>query len=380
MAAIVRRTHPRPWILLAAALAVTALTVAIGGIFGDEPSLRAAGIAALAGLAAIVVADRGEGADTVRLFGASGALLAVPVALLALVPTPGAGAERLAGADRTATAIAVSGHVFDSAEAVVVVGATSAADAVAGAPLASAVRGPLLLTGEGTAAEVSRLEATRAYVVGAAAADPAVAEELRDAGVREVIRVSGADRYATSAAVASRIRPDRVVVTSAWPDAIAAAPITRGGGAIVTVTPDAVPTSVAEVLQRLDPSEVVVVGGEAAVSEEVEAFLGALLPDSDVRRLAGADRWATSVAVLEATDGPADWLWVASGESWPDALAASVGSSAQSRPLLLVPSGGASPSADSVRWLVRNRTDLRQVTVVGGDEAVSPSLVDRITR
>lgn len=375
-----RRLDLRPaLVVMAAVLAVISLTVAVGAILSDEPTVREALIAVIAGLGAIAVADRRrEGGDIIRLFGAAGAMLAVPIALLALAPSVGAGVERLAGADRTATALAVSQHVYDTAETVVIVDATSAPDAVAAAPLASKVQGPLLLSGDGVAEEVQRLEASRVLLVGGVAQDEALGEQLREAGVRSVISVAGTDRYATSAAVAARIRPDRVYVTSGWADGIAVSPLTSDGGAVLTVPSNGVPPATIDALRRINPSEVVVVGGDAAVTPNVQDFLTALLPQAEVTRLAGEDRWATSLAVFEESGHSGEYLWVASGTSWPDALAAAVGAAAEDRPMLLVPSRGSAPSTDTVRWLASNRRDIEGITVVGGSEAVPPKLLDGV--
>jgi hypothetical protein len=381
MVAVVRHLNPRPaLIVIGGVLAVVALTVPLGAIINDEPSVRAAGIGLVAGLAALGFArTRDSGGDTIRLFGAAGAMLAVPTALLALTPTLGADVSRLAGEHRVATAIAVSGHTYDRAGAVVLVDPRSSADAVSAAPLASHVEGPLLLQGEGVAEEIQRLGASRAYLVGAAAADHEADARLEHAGVTEVVRIAGADRSATSAAVASRLRPDRVYVTSSWADAIAVTPLAADGGALLTIPADDVPPSIVRALQRIDPDEVVVVGGRAAVESDVLTFLEALLPDAAVSRLAGTDRFATSLEVFHESGMSGARPWIASGSSWPDALAAATGAAAEGRPLLLVPSTGSSPSAETSRWLRQHRDDIRSLTVVGGEEAVPARFVDRLT-
>lgn len=380
MVAIVRHFDPRPLlVVIGAVLAVVAVTASLSSILADEPTVRPAVIGLVAGLGALGFARvRDSGGDTIRLLGAAGAMLAVPAALLAMAPTLGADVSRLAGADRAATAIAVSGHVYESAEAVVLVDAGSSADAVAAAPLAGDVGGPLLLDGDGIGTEIERLGATRAYLVGAAAADDGLAARLEEAGVREVVRIAGADRAATSAAVATRIEPDRIYVTSSWADAIAAAPLAADGGAVLTIPSDTLPPASIRALQRISPAEVVVVGGTAAVESDVVVFLEALLPEAEVSRLAGADRWATSVEVFEESGLEGDHLWIASGTSWPDALAAATGAAAEERGLLLVPSSGSSPSAETTRWLREHRSSIAGLTVVGGEEAVPARLIERV--
>ncbi len=118
---------------------------------------------------------------------------------------------RLAGTDRYATAVRTSQVAFASADTVVIVSGTGFADAVSAGALAGVFDAPMLLTDplrlpSGVATEIVRLGATKAIVVGGA---PAVSEQVAVAlralpGV-SVERISGADRYATSAEVARRV-------------------------------------------------------------------------------------------------------------------------------------------------------------------------------
>lgn len=373
------RVHPRLAVLFSSVLAVVAITVPIAAILSDEPDLTVLAIGVVAGIAALAISDlRWEGGDMIRLFSVAGVLLALPASLLALVPTASATTARLAGDDRVATAIAVSAHVHESADAVVVVAADADADAIAAAPLAAHLGAPLLLAGEGIGNEVERLGATRAYLVGGTVDNDLLGVLLHDAGIDELVPLVGDDRYATSAAVVSQIRPNRVYVSSGWADAVAAAPLMADGGAVLTVPPDALPPAAVDVLERIRPSEVVVVGGEAVVSAGLEDELAALLPAAAVSRLAGDDRWATSLAVLEQSGLPADRVWLAAGLSWSDSLAGALGAVTQDQPLLLVPSDRSTDAA-TVTWLREHRTELDEVTIVGGDAAVPSRLVTDVT-
>lgn len=79
-----------------------------------------------------------------------------------------------------------------------------------------------------------------------------------------------------------------------FPDALAAAPLaTRDGAALLLVEPDLVPDVVATELTLLNPSGVVVLGGRAAVSDQVMIRLGQI-SGTPAARLAGADRYHTA--------------------------------------------------------------------------------------
>ena len=90
-------------------------------------------------------------------------------------------------------------------------------------------------------------------------------------------------------------------------------------------------------------------------------------------RLAGADRYATAVAISQYGFQPQSLaaqfaVTVASGTNFPDALAAGPVAAAQGGPLLLVPQDGALPAAVSVEL---RRLNPSRVDIAGGTAAVS---------
>ncbi|HUQ40583.1 MAG TPA: cell wall-binding repeat-containing protein [Acidimicrobiales bacterium] len=327
--------------------------------------------------------------------------LALHVALLGstavvAVAVPGAAAEvaavsRLAGADRIATALQMSRTTFSSAAAVVLVRSDTYPDALAAAPLAARLDGPLLLTAtaslsRGVAAEITRLGARTALVIGGdLAASPAIGAGLAAAGVTTVEPIAGADRYATAAAIARRVGGKAFLVAEGqhadagrgWPDALAAS----AAGAllqrpVLLATADAVPLATRDALRAAGATEVAAVGGPAALSE---AVLRALADPGDdgnaeiaVSRLWGPDRYATAAEVADwaLARGPAAaTAMIASGGNWPDALSAGAATAKTRASLLLVPPAGAAGSAASA-WLARRKGEVERVVLVGGERAL----------
>ena len=91
-------------------------------------------------------------------------------------------------------------------------------------------------------------------------------------------RVSGADRYATAAAVADTFDPGVDVLYVAtgenYPDALSVAALAGQQGAPVLLTQaGSLPTASAQAADRLNPDRIVVVGGTGAVSESVQEEL-----------------------------------------------------------------------------------------------------------
>jgi len=156
---------------------------------------------------------------TVYLLGGTSALSdAVANAIMAMGDVP----TRVAGADRYATAVAIAG-VMGNPTTVFEASGTNFPDALSAVPAAVATHGAILLTdGAAQAAATSAYltaHATSRYAVGgpAAYADPSA------------IGIAGADRYATSDAVALAFFPTTTGVSVAsganFPDALAAGPV-----------------------------------------------------------------------------------------------------------------------------------------------------------
>ena len=294
--------------------------------------------------------------------------------------------QRLAGADRFATAAAVSAaHFAPGVPAAYVATGANFPDALAAGPAAALARAPILLvTPTGipapTQAELARLQPGRIVVLGLAGAvsDPVVAAlDAYDTG-GGVVRLGGADRYATAAAIsAAHFGPGvsvAYVATGAnFPDAltggVAAA---RAGGPLLLTRGDALPPATVAELQRLAPQQIVVLGGPGVVSDAVVGGLRTLAASGVVTRLAGADRYGTAVAVSQSSfAGGSSAMFVATGRTFPDAMVAAPAAVLSDAPVLLVP-GGVAPA--SVLAEARRLTPGR-VVLLGGQSVVT----DRVT-
>ncbi len=214
----------------------------------------------------------------------------VLAAIARAVPT--ASVERLAGADRydTAATIAQFAHP-GGADVVYLATGRSAPDALAGGAAAVRDGAPVLLV-PGAAgylpptvtAALAQLAPRQVVVLGGRSAIDAgtlTAVERLLPGVT-VRRLAGDNRYETAArAVASFTSASHVYVAigTQFPDALAATAIAGFQGVpVLLVDPSGVPGSTAEVLRRLAPERIVVLGGVAAISRGVESRLAGYLP------------------------------------------------------------------------------------------------------
>lgn len=188
-------------------------------------------------------------------------------------------------------------------------------------------------------------------------------------------RFAGADRYATAVEVSKTFAPGVPVVYvasgEAFPDALAAAPAAAAQGApLLTVRKNELPSVVAAELARLNPVSIVVVGGEASVSPAVYDQLAGYAGAGGIRRVFGADRYATARAIVADYWGAsgATMVYLASGRNFPDALSAAAAAGASGIPVITV--DGQSPlPAETVSLM----GDLGASTVViaGGTASIS---------
>jgi hypothetical protein len=123
-------------------------------------------------------------------------------------------------------------------------------------------------------------------------------------------------------------------------------------------------------LSRLRPQSVVILGGTAAISNAVATLL-TKYTSGPVTRLAGADRYATAVAISVASYPMASSsVYLATGVDFPDALAGSVAAALAPAPLLLVPGSCVPPVVVSEI----GRLNPASIVILGGEAAVGPAV------
>jgi glucose/arabinose dehydrogenase len=199
-----------------------------------------------------------------------------------------------------------------------------------------------------------------------------------DATAATTTRIAGKDRYETSALIsASAVPPGRSVVYVAsgtdFPDALAAAPVagTRDTS-VLLVTRDSVPDSVKAELTRIKAPTIHVIGGKASVSDAVMTELEKYATNVD--RIAGDSRYDTAAAISRSFFQPnLAYVYIVTGESFPDALAA--GAAAVDRGAVLLVTHDAVPPATVTE--LKHLTP-QEIIVVGGTGAVSDNVKDAL--
>ena len=240
------------------------------------------------------------------------------------------------------------------------------ADALAGAAAAARQGAPLLLTAPtslpaATATELARLHPVHVYVLGGSAvvsdAVMAAVGSHTQPVAGAVTRLAGSDRYATATAISRAFAmpgvPTVMIATGEnCPDGLAAGPAAAATDApLLLVRRDSVPSATATELARLAPQRIVVIGSSGVISDVVASVLGGYAT-AGIERIAGVDRYATSAAVSARFFGPGVVaMYVATGQDFPDALAAGPAAAHWGGPLLLVRASSACLPQRRPSWL-----------------------------
>jgi putative cell wall-binding protein len=199
-------------------------------------------------------------------------------------------------------------------------------------------------------------------------------------------RLWGADRYETAAEIAEEFAAaagtiDTVIVASgeSFADALAATPLASVLDAPILLSPPgALHAATRSFIQRHRVDDIIIAGGAAAISDDVEDALAGLISGRP-QRLEGSDRYRTVVDIAREIrvgeigdycgDGRRTAL-LATGEKFADALALSPLAYAGPHPVLL-------SEPDRLPASVRNYFvdySIEQVLIAGGTAAIADTV------
>lgn len=150
-------------------------------------------------------------------------------------------------------------------------------------------------------------------------------------------RISGSDRYTTAAEIAEAgwNTSSYAIIAGGenFPDAICASPLAAKYKAPILLTPkNSLHVETKKQLLALNVENAIIIGGTAVVSEKAADAIRDL--DIEVTRLAGADRYETSLKVAEAI-GDFDEAVIASGLNFQDVLSIAPIAAKEGMPILL---------------------------------------------
>ena len=189
---------------------------------------------------------------------------------------------------------------------------------------------------------------------------------------KKINRISGDDRYETGAeisksAFASGAETALLVRGDNFPDALAAAPYAYQLNApILSTAKDKLSKTTKDELIRLGVENVIIIGGEKAVTETVKKEVESL--NVTVERISGANRYETAAKIAEKIDS--DQAIVSFGGNFADALAIAPYAARNGIPILLT---ATDKLPTKTKEALRNKT-----IIVGGTSVVSKTVANEL--
>lgn len=296
-------------------------------------------------------------------------IIALLLALSMLLPSTGALAQntnRIQGNNRIDTANQISQNTFEVSNIVILANGRNYVDALPASTLANRLEAPILLTEknaipESTLAEIERLGAGKAYILGGESTiEPAVATALEEKGLT-VQRIGGADRYETSELILKELESHMeilsVYLTSSIADAVSSGAY-RGKDIPLALVRKDVPSN----FLIGYPVNKIVLGGENSVSKKAYDAVGA------IERIGGRNRYETAVMIAERNrleHGVVDAILV-NGLEFVDAFTATTYAFRNHMNILMTPGDYLEEYTHS--WANQHGT---KWTIVGGTNMVS---------
>jgi len=192
-------------------------------------------------------------------------------------------------------------------------------------------------------------------------------------------RLSGESRYDTAVEVSKKgwsTSGKAVIATGGdFPDALSAAPLAAYQNAPLLLTKtDSLPQSVKDELKRLKVTEVILIGGQGAISPMVEMELNELgIKATKIKRISGKNRYETSVNIAKQMKTSTQAV-VATGSTFADALSIAPVAGSQKMPILLTKPNGL-PAEVKAHFAAKAYS---KTFIIGGKGAVSDSTAKEV--
>ena len=183
-----------------------------------------------------------------------------------------------------------------------------------------------------------------------------------------VFRYAGADRFGTALAVADALGDPTTVLLATgtnFPDALAAGPAAAHVHGVVLLTNGALLPATTSGYLTAHPGKVYAVGGPAVTADPLATAL------------VGSDRYLTAAAVATQLFAGPTQVGLASGATFPDALAGGAFLARAGGPLVLTDPNVL--SVPTLNYLEVNRASVVSTSLFGGLQAISTSVESSAT-
>lgn len=259
---------------------------------------------------------------------------------------------RVFGETRYETAAEIAKATYEKADTVVLASGNNYADALAGTPLAYALKAPIMLVqgselDRATQNAIEKLGAKNIVILGGEnAVSKEASDRLTELGF-EVKRIFGDTRYDTAIEIAVELEKVAgkssqmfIATGTEYADSVSIGSIAAMNGTpIIYATLEEngnLPNTLGNWLAAHKGAQTTILGGTDAVSKDIEDEINEVL-DKDAARIGGANRYATNALINDkfASLFTGDCICIATGSNFPDALTGSVYAAVKKAPIYL---------------------------------------------
>ena len=290
---------------------------------------------------------------------------------------------RISGPGRVETSIEISRFENTKSKTVILADARNYPDALAASNLTGGRYSVILVQNQLTQAiinEIVRLEAQDLIILGGT---NSISEDIERGlanigGIKNISRIAGENRYDTCQKIFNHAKKKSLILASGekFPDALATSSILDQAGLLLTKSGQ-LPSEVQAAIEALNHDSFLIVGGENSVQEGLASAIANQFQYASHTRISGNNRYETSAKIGDRL--VSSTVILASGENFPDALAASTLAQKIEVPILLV-------SKDKIDQSVIDyfkNHNIKKVLVVGGQLSISDKTLanaDRLIR
>lgn len=261
-------------------------------------------------------------------------------------------------------------------------------DSLSGSVLAKKLNAPILLTGKSEAENKSIINYVHEnvsadggiYILGGTAAvGSGIQDSLKNIGYKNIKRLSGKNRYDTCDLIFNELNvstgtPMVIVNESSFADALSiSSPASIKGYPIFLSGSSNLPDNIKNRIKTVKPSDVYIIGGEGALSKNIEKEISKLNSSTKITRLSGKNRYDTSLKINQFFNLN-ESVVLATGENYPDALSGCVLAADLNGSILLV---NDNTFNGQLKFIDKDKTD--SIIILGGIKVIS-SKVENATK
>lgn len=288
--------------------------------------------------------------------------------------------SRIYGKDRIDTSIQIAKSYIKTSEFAILANQNNFPDSLSATVLSKKYNAPILLTDakksdKSLIQEIKRLQTKYFVKIGG---EKSISNEVAKQLLPEKSKVrsfKGADRYATNAEIIKEFKDtDTCIIASGenFADSLSiGAYATKNGYPIVLVQKNKINDVTKQALKNSKIKKCYIVGGENSISKSLEKELPQV-----IERIAGNDRYETSLKIADKFYKDAEGAYLASGEVFADSLAINPIAAKFDVPLILTPKDKLPQK--TLEYLEKSK--IIQVAIIGGEKTVSKQIQQELAK